>query len=575
MKFAKILRILGIAVILSLLIVAIPAVPALALTYDIELFNEGGDEVEEGAIGEEITIIGTSFGYNVGIERMVRIIFAKDEASKYEDIGIHVDTFERLEWAEIEQEDDGSFETTFEVPDILNDGTDDADVTSGTYYVYVTISSSGSESPDIRAIAEFTVISGEISLDPEEGTVDTLVEISGEYFAADEEILIEYDGDEIDIEDGDDETDSSGDFVTIISIPESTAGTHDITVIIGSSEVEAEFTVESDIILAPQSGEAGTEVTVSGTGFARRPEEVSIYFNNKQEAIEPLDTKGSFYTTFYIPEGLSAGSYTIEAEDGNLNAATAPFTLTVAPASAPPTEPTPTPPPTPTPSSTALSINQSGNTIGSLIGIGGSGFAPNGPVTLKYDDKVVATATTDASGVFVATFQAPPSKHGDHIIIVSDGINTNEVTFTVESVAPEVPTPLLPEMGVKVESPVSFDWEDVTDKSSPVTYALQIATDEDFTADAIVLEKTELAKSEYILTEEEELELAGQEAPYYWRVRAIDAALNEGEWTGAGEIYVAASFGFPRWALYTLLGIGAVIIFAIGYWLGRRTAFYY
>jgi len=130
-------------------------------------------------------------------------------------------------------------------------------------------------------------------------------------------------------------------------------------------------------------------------------------------------------------------------------------------------------------------------------------------------------------------------------------------------------------MGVKVESPASFDWEDVTDESSPVTYALQIATDEDFTADSIVLEKTELAKSEYILTEKEELELAGQETPYYWRVRAIDAALNEGEWTGAGEFYVAAPFAFPRWALYTLLGIGAVIIFGIGYWLGRRTAFYY
>ena len=574
MKYAKILRILGIAIILSLLIVAIPAVPALALTYDIELFNEDGDEVEEGAIGEEITIIGTSFGYNVGIERMVRIIFAKDEASKYEDIGIHVDTFERLEWAEIEQEDDGSFETTFEVPDILNDGTDDEDVTSGTYYVYVTISSSGSESPDIRAIAEFTVISGEISLDPEEGTVDTLVEISGEYFAADEEILIEYDGDEIDIEDGDDETDSSGDFVTIISIPESTAGTHDITVIIGSSEVEAEFTVESDIIITPQSGEADTEITISGTGFDKR-EEVEIWFDdNIGVATKTTGSTGSFTATFKVPSGLEAGIYNVDAEDGT-NVAKAKFTLTVAPASAPPTEPTPTPTPTPTPSPTALSINQSGNTIGSLIGIGGSGFAPNGTVTLKYDDKVVATATTDASGVFVATFQAPPSKHGDHIIIVSDGINTNEVTFTVESVAPKVPTPLLPEMGVKVESPVSFDWEDVTDKSSPVTYALQIATDEDFTADAIVLEKTELAKSEYILTEEEELELAGQEAPYYWRVRAIDAALNEGVWTGAGEIYVAASFGFPRWALYTLLGIGAVIIFAIGYWLGRRTAFYY
>jgi len=574
MKFAKILRILGIAIILSLLMAAIPAA-TLAVAYDLTL------SPEEGAVGDLIEVYGDDYGVSSS-DRMAKIVFAKEESDPYKVIGTDVETYEVVAWATIAElgaTNEGDFEDTFVVPAILNDGDEVEDVTAGTYYVYVVIVSGGLDTNLIRTVAEFTVISGEISLDPLEGTVDTLVKISGKYFAADEDIevyLDEVDNDnEIDIEDGV-KTESDGDLETYIYIPETTAGDHDIIVVVGSSEVEAEFTVEPDIILAPQSGEADTEVTVSGTGFTRRPKEVSIYFNNKQVAIEPLDTKGSFYTTFYIPEGLPAGSYTIEAEDGDLNAATAPFTLTVAPAPTPPQEPTETPSETPTtPSPTALSINQSGNTIGSLIGIGGSGFAPNGPVTLKYDDTVVATATADASGVFVATFQAPPGKHGDHTITVSDFINTNEVTFTVESVAPKVPTPLLPEMGVKVESPVSFDWEDVTDESSPVTYALQIATDEDFTADAIVLEKTELAKSEYILTEEEELELAGQETPYYWRIRAIDAALNEGEWTGAGEIYVAAPFGFPRWALYTLLGIGAVIIFAIGYWLGRRTAFYY
>jgi len=122
---------------------------------------------------------------------------------------------------------------------------------------------------------------------------------------------------------------------------------------------------------------------------------------------------------------------------------------------------------------------------------------------------------------------------------------------------------------------MSFDWEDVTSESPPVTYILQIATDEDFTADSIILDKTELSESEYILTEMEELELASQETPYYWRIKAVNAALNEGEWTGVGEFYVTAPFDFPTWALYTILGIGAVLIFGIGYWLGRRTAFYY
>ena len=59
------------------------------------------------------------------------------------------------------------------------------------------------------------------------------------------------------------------------------------------------------------------------------------------------------------------------------------------------------------------------------------------------------------------------------------------------------------------------------------------------------------------------------------RVRAINAASNEGMWVGAGEFSVAAPFAIPDWALYTLMGLGGLFLFGLGYWLGRRTAFYY
>jgi hypothetical protein len=131
-------------------------------------------------------------------------------------------------------------------------------------------------------------------------------------------------------------------------------------------------------------------------------------------------------------------------------------------------------------------------------------------------------------------------------------------------------------MGVKAKSPISFDWEDVTDDSLPVTYVLQIATDEDYSEDSLVLEIEDIETSSYTLTDKEELLLAGQEEPYYWRLKAVDAASNEGEWTGNGEFYVSPGFaGLPMWALISLLCVGAVIVFGIGYWLGRRTAFYY
>ncbi|MFC1942352.1 IPT/TIG domain-containing protein [Chloroflexota bacterium] len=573
MKPAKFLRILSITLILSLLLIVIPAMPALAYTWDTTI------DPDEGAIGDEITITGDDFSYSTDLnEKWVRIYFAKDEANEGDNIDDEVDTYEHVDSEQVgyeDESDEGEFETTFTVPESLTDGDDEEDVTPGTYYIYTTMTYSTGPTTIIRSVNEYTVIGGEISeIDPEEGPVDTLVNITGSDFAGSTTITIEFDGDEVDIEEGA-KTASDGDLDSSFYIPESIAGDHTITVSVGSNSEEIEFTVEADIIISPQSGEAGTEVTVSGTGFDRR-EDVKIWFNDNIGVItDTTDSTGSFTAKFDVPADLEASIYDVAAEDGT-NVANANFTYNVTPASPPPPDPaTPPPPATPIPSPTQLTINTSGNNIGAFIGIGGASFIPNGTVTLKYDDLVVDTVTVATNGTFMSTFDAPPSKYGEHTITASDGTNSNTVNFTVESIAPLTPMPLLPAMGVKVESPATFDWEDVTDNSLPVTYVLLIATADDFAADSIALEKTGISESEYVLTEEEVLELEGQKTPYYWRVQAVDAASNQGAWTGTGEFYMPAPFSFPSWALYTLIGIGAVLIFGIGYWIGRRTAFYY
>ncbi len=160
-------------------------------------------------------------------------------------------------------------------------------------------------------------------------------------------------------------------------------------------------------------------------------------------------------------------------------------------------------------------------------------------------------------------------------MIATDGTNTEQFTFTVESTPPPAPEPLVPELGAKVKPPVAFDWKNVIDESVPITYCLQIATSRDFSSDSIVVEKEGLQTSVYTVTEAEQAKLVGQADPYYWRVRAVDGAANEGEWSGTGEFYIPAPFSLPNWALYTLIGLGAVVLFVVGYWLGRRTAYYY
>jgi hypothetical protein len=308
----------------------------------------------------------------------------------------------------------------------------------------------------------------------------------------------------------------------------------------------------------------------------RSRQEVVVYFKGAGVATITTDSAGSFDTTFKVPD-LEKGIYDVEAEDEDENLDKVKFTIAV-PATPTPTPPPSTPTPTPTspaPSPVAADISATSGKVGADIVVTGAGFKANSPVTVKFDDKELAVTKADASGLFIALVKVPSSKSGERTISITDGTSTKELTFTVESVPPSIPKPLLPDMGVKLKTPLIFDWAEVTADNPPVTYALQVATDEDFAADSIVLEKKGLTKSEYTLTQAEMAGLVGQEAAYYWRVRAVDSTGNEGDWTGAGEFYITPPFGIPNWALYTLLGLGGLVLFAIGYWMGRRAAYYY
>jgi hypothetical protein len=136
---------------------------------------------------------------------------------------------------------------------------------------------------------------------------------------------------------------------------------------------------------------------------------------------------------------------------------------------------------------------------------------------------------------------------------------------------PPVPLLLLPEPEVRVPGLIRFDWEDVVGLSPPVTYTLQIASDPQFSS--IVLEKAGLTQSEYTLTEEEMDTLEGS-GPYYWRVKVVDSAASESNWSEPHLFHAGTESGLPAWAVYMLIGFGLVILGLLGFWLGRRTAYY-
>jgi hypothetical protein len=553
-KTASVLRILSIGIFLSLLLTAMPVAPAQA-ARGITLLPT------EGPIGTLITITGTEFNKSTAdTDRYAAIYFSSDEASTIDDIGSDV-FYYKLVKEVVWLDEEGDFETTFRVPDMLDDGSNEEDVTSGTYYVYVCHYSGTTIVPRIRAVATFTVTMGEISLYPLRGKVGTQVEIDGMNFAGNKSITFKYDGSTVPIYSGNKQTSSKGIFTSIIRIPDSTAGSHTVAASVSGDEAKAIFNVEPEIVISPTSGEAGTTVIISGTGFGKL-KTVTIWFYNTAVKTVTTNILGSFYTNFTVPN-IQAGLYNVDAEE-ETNLAKAKFTVTTPP---PPPTPEP-PPPEPSPS---ISISASTGSIGQGLVMGGSGFKASTTITIKYDNELLTAVTTDSNGVFAAAFAVPTSKFGNHSITASDGTNTSEVDFAVESTPPPAPSLLLPQMEDKVTTPIRFVWRGVTDDSPPVTYTFQIATSSDFSATSTVLEKTGLTKTEYSVTEEESLRLGIGEKPYYWRVRAIDSASNEGNWANTGTFYVVSS-GIPTWAIIVIAVLGGIFLLALGFFINMKTS---
>ena len=546
MKSNKFFHAIAIAVTLLVLVPAISAPTALA-SRELELAPEQGEidgwvDVDgDGFIPSDFTPGSEDYSY-------VNIYFSSQEADTHDDIDSEVTIYKHVKSGLLVDED-GKFSTGFEVPAELSDGDEDENVHRGTYYVYVTYIDDDS----IISVAEFTVIAAEIVLDPDEGTVGAEIEISGIDFSNREIITIEYDGKDVEIASGDEKTDRDGEFACAIIIPESAFGEHIITVSDESdSAAEASFIVEPEITLATTAGASGRAVTVKGTGFGAKTD-ITITFDGDKVKEDETDKYGSFEVTFTVPV-KKAGIYTVEAKDEDKNRSKADFNIAAG----------------------TIKLSQATINIGSEVTISGSGFQPDTHITITYatDPIVVATTITDANGDFSAVFIVPESEHGKHPITVSDGTNTIISTVTMESMPPPVPSLMVPEEEAKAGPMAYFDWDDVTDPSG-VTYTLQIATDDNFTNESIVLEKAELTDSEYTLTEEENLEPTDKEAPYYWRVRAVDGAANEGAWASSRSFFAAlASTGLSTVTKYTLWVVGILLFGFICFWAGKKSAYH-
>lgn len=506
-----------------------------------------------GRIGDYISISGK----NLKPDEMVFIYFSSNKAAIGSTIGTQVTSYQQV----------GTFAVTsdgilnnggiaYKIPNRLADGTFPEDVHGGDYFIYLTYATARKQ---VAMVSRFTILNGEISLEPLTGSVGSEIQITGSGLRANQNITVKYDNDLVVITSGDAATDSTGQFSSKIVIPESTIGSHQIVVTdVTGNHPEAWYTVEpSCVVTSPVT--AGSQAEIKGYGFSEG-QKVTLSINDQTISTTPAtiltNYNGSFKGSFMAPS--YTGSVTLVAIDKLNVIKEVEFTV----AAIPPTKAL----------ISLFPVNSQANPgfVGKPLTVNGSGFTPNSPVTITYENTPAATypnIQTNAEGSFQYSFEIPKGTSGLHNIEVTDGINSTSASFILENTPPSPPIALIPEIVSGVKPTTKFDWSDVEDESG-VTYIFQVSPDTTFSQ--IVLEKSGLAASEYAMKENERLVLKGRQTAYYWRVSAVDGAGNASTWSNAILFYVgSAKTAFPVWAIYLLSGLGVIAIVVVAVWLVR------
>lgn len=390
-----------------------------------------------------------------------------------------------------------------------------------------------------------------LTLSQPEGFVGQAITINGSGFGNYHNIIIYLDGEIADMT----SSNEDGLFAYDFTIPESVRGQHTIGAEDADySHVETTFFVESSIALSSPNGAVGEQITVFGYGFdAGVP--VILSYDNAQVDTTPLypvtDSKGNFIVDFIVPPLFgSAGGQLIEVFAGTGSG----VAILVVEADI---------------SITPVTKQESPGYAGMELVINGSGYESMGTVTITYlsDPVELATTSIGVDGTFTVTVTIPPSAAGVHTIEITDGIITRQIPFYMEGEAPNAPSLSSPQASAETNPQTAFSWQSVSDPSG-VTYTLQIATNDSFTS--VIFNKQGIVTPLYTLTETEKLSAAGSNSSYYWRVKAIDGAGNEGEWSIIGAFSVSEETGMPEWTLYALGGAGVILLIGLLIWLNRR-----
>jgi hypothetical protein len=252
---------------------------------------------EDGPVGTPVIVEGHGFAKNEdGIE--LRYYLNGD----YEVIAEN-----------IEADDDGWWERSFPIPPSTK-GDHKLDARGDT-----------SSLPQVKD-ALFEITPG-ISINKSSGSPGNNITMMGIGFADNErDISILFAGEEVATEIRADET---GYWEEDFQVPEMPKGTYDVTAE-GEQTLEEDinelsFQIEPGLVLSPDKGHVGMNLTVAGYGFAT-DEDVDVMYDGIQVETAETNDKGSFDVSFPVPES-KYGARQVKAEDAAENEATTIFTM--------------------------------------------------------------------------------------------------------------------------------------------------------------------------------------------------------------------------------------------------------
>jgi len=264
---------------------------------------------------------------------------------------------------------------------------------SGGNHTVIVIDSSGSQP------FTFSVIPS-ISISADSGVVGDEVTVDGKGFAVNESnIVVTFDGTnaKTGIAAG-----NTGSWETTFSLPASANGSHTVGAsgqTTNASDVPAvTVTINPEISMTPVSGNVGTSVTISGTGFGKSEGSIQVtYDGTAVETGLSADTKGSWSTTIDIPSS-TRGGHTIDASGASTKAdEVSDLTFIV---------------------SSAVAIKPTSGYVGDAITVSGCGFGGNeSGITITLDGNIIKSdLVANTEGCWNSSMTIPATTAGNHVV---------------------------------------------------------------------------------------------------------------------------------------------------------------